>query len=152
MLIAVFYPITLSPKFSLTLSLKFSLTLSLKFSLTLSITLHSLHSGVENGARRNSSRNKRYPVANNHNSLWNTISSRRKRRRVSLLYGENNKRTIPSIQSETDLSSSAIKTLAATSFARRMKATHMKKPLLFGNLQNNHILAAKSTVNSLKYV
>ena len=57
-LIAVFYPMTLSPKFSLTLSLKFSLMLSLKFSLALSITLHSLHSGVENGARRNSSRNK----------------------------------------------------------------------------------------------
>ena len=32
----------------------------------------------------------------------------------------------------------------------RTKATHMKKPLLFGNLQNNHILAAKSTVNSRK--
>ena len=51
-------------------------------------------------------------------------------------------------QRKTDLSGSAIKALAATSFARRMKDTHMKKPLLFGNLQNNHILAAKSTVNS----
>ena len=65
---------------------------------------------------------------------------------MSLLYGENNKRTIPNIQSKTDLSGSAIKTLAATSFARSMKATHMKKPLLFGNLQNNHILAAKTQV------
>ena len=51
---------------------------------------------------------------------------------------------------QTDLSDSAIKTLAATSFAQMMKATHMKKLLLFGNLQNNHILAAKSTVNSRK--
>ena len=48
-------------------------------------------------------------------------------------------------QHKTDLSGSAIKALAATSFARRMKATCTKKPLLFGNLQNNHILAAKST-------
>ena len=55
-------------------------------------------------------------------------------------------------QRRTDLFGSAIKALGATSFARRMKATHMKKPLLFGNLQNNHILAAKSTVNSRKYV
>ena len=42
-------------------------------------------------------------------------------------------------QRKKDPSGSAIKTLAATSFARRTKATHMKKPLLFGNLQNNHI-------------
>ena len=53
-------------------------------------------------------------------------------------------------QHKTDLSGSAIKTLAATSFAQMMKATRMKKPLLFGNLPNNHILAAKSTVNSRK--
>ena len=53
-------------------------------------------------------------------------------------------------QRKTDPSGSAIKTLAATSFAQKMKATHMKKPLLFGNLQNSHILAGKSTVNSRK--
>ena len=35
---------------------------------------------------------------------------------------------------QTDLSGSAIKALAATSFAPRMKATHTKKTLLFGNL------------------
>ena len=57
-----------------------------------------LQSGVENGAHRNSSRNKRYLVANNHTAFRNTISSRRKRRRMPLLYGKNNKRTIPSIQ------------------------------------------------------
>ena len=49
-------------------------------------------------------------------------------------------------QHKTDLSGSAIKTLAATSFARMTKATY--KPSAVGNLQNKHILAAKSTVNS----
>ena len=44
-------------------------------------------------------------------------------------------------QRKKNLSGSAIKALAATSFAQKTKATHMKKPLLLGNLQNNHILA-----------
>ena len=47
-------------------------------------------------------------------------------------------------QCRTDLSGSAIKALAATSFARRMKATYTKKPQALGNLQNNHILARKA--------
>ena len=53
-------------------------------------------------------------------------------------------------QHKKDLSGSAIKTLAATSFAGRTKVTYTKRPQLLGNLQNNHILAAiaKSTVNS----
>ena len=51
-------------------------------------------------------------------------------------------------QRKKDPSGSAIKTLAATSFAQKMKVTYTKKPQLLGNLQNNHILAAKSTVNS----
>ena len=53
-------------------------------------------------------------------------------------------------QHKKDLFGSAIKTHAATSFAQRMKITYTKKPLLLGNLQNKHILAAKSTVNSRK--
>ena len=53
-------------------------------------------------------------------------------------------------QRKKDPSGSAIKTLAATSFAPKMKATYTKKPQPLGNLQNNHILAAKSTVNSRK--
>ena len=53
-------------------------------------------------------------------------------------------------QRKTDLSGSASKALAVTSFAPRTKATHMKKPRPLGNLQNNNILAAKSTVNSRK--
>ena len=44
---------------------------------------------------------------------------------------------------QKNLSGSAIKALAATSFAPKMKATYTKKPLLFRNLQNNHTLAAK---------
>ena len=51
-------------------------------------------------------------------------------------------------QHKTDLSGSAIKTLAATSFAQMMKVTYTKKLQPLGNLQNNHILAAKGTVNS----
>ena len=47
-------------------------------------------------------------------------------------------------QRKTDPSGSAIKTLAATSFARMMKATYTKKPQPLGNLQNNHILAARN--------
>ena len=53
-------------------------------------------------------------------------------------------------QRKKDPSGSAIKTLAATSFARRTKATYTKKPQPHGNLQNSHILAAKNTVNSRK--
>ena len=55
-------------------------------------------------------------------------------------------------QHKKDLSGSAIKKLVASSFAQKTKVTYAKKPPLFGNLQNNHILAAKSTVNSRKCV
>ena len=53
-------------------------------------------------------------------------------------------------QRKKDLSGSAIKTLAVTSFAQKLKAASMKKPSALGNLQNNHNLAAKNTVNSQK--
>ena len=43
-------------------------------------------------------RSKRYPIANNHTAFRNTISSRRKRRRMSLLSGNINQRTISGIQ------------------------------------------------------
>ena len=49
-------------------------------------------------------------------------------------------------QRRTDPSGSAIKTLAATSCGRRMNVSCTKKPHPLGNLQNNHILTAKSTV------
>ena len=39
-------------------------------------------------------------------------------------------------QHKKDLSGSAIKALAATSFAAKMKATYTKKPQPLGNLQN----------------
>ena len=51
-------------------------------------------------------------------------------------------------QPKKDLSGSAIKTVAATSFARKTKLTYTTKPQLLGNLQNNHILAARSMVDS----
>ena len=46
-------------------------------------------------------------------------------------------------QQKKDPSDSAIKTLAATLFAQRMKAAYTKKQQPRGNLQNNLILAAK---------
>ena len=46
-------------------------------------------------------------------------------------------------QRKKDPSGSAIKTLAAISFAQKMKATYTKKQQPLGNLQNNLILAAK---------
>ena len=55
-------------------------------------------------------------------------------------------------QQKKDPSGSAIKTLAATLFAPKMKATYTKKQQPLGNLQNNLILAAKNTVNSRKCV
>ena len=63
------------------------------------------------------------------------------------------RRTLCSINNgKKDPSGSAIKTLAAISFAQKMKATYTKKQQPLGNLQNNLILAAKNTVNSRKCV
>ena len=51
-------------------------------------------------------------------------------------------------QLKKEPSGSAIKTLAGISFAQKMKAISTQKPHPLRNLPNNHILAAKNTVNS----